>query len=140
MEEEVRRAATGNGLDGHVFRLGRIPSGDLDTLYRTAVALTFPSRFEGFGIPVLEAMSRGCPVVAADATALPEVVGQAGLLVAPDDVQGWTLAMNQLLEDEGLGRRLAELGRARAREFDWPSAATRLEDVYRDVLAERASG
>jgi alpha-1,3-rhamnosyl/mannosyltransferase len=136
-EEEVRRAMADSVLDGHVFRLGRIPSDDLDVLYRTATALTFPSRFEGFGIPVLEAMSRGCPVIAADATALPEVVGDGGLLVAPDDVQGWTDAMNRLLEDEELGRQLADKGRARARQFDWPTAAARLEDVYRSVLAER---
>jgi glycosyltransferase involved in cell wall biosynthesis len=82
-------------------------------------------------------MSRGCPVIAADATALPEVVGDGGLLVAPDDVQGWTDAMNRLLEDEELGRQLADKGRARARQFDWPTAAARLEDVYRSVLAER---
>jgi alpha-1,3-rhamnosyl/mannosyltransferase len=136
METEVRRAATAPELVGRVFRLGRIPSDDLDALYRTALALTFPSRFEGFGIPVLEAMSRGLPVIAADATALPEVVGDAGLLVEPGDVQGWALAMNRLLDDDDLGRQMAERGLARARQFDWPSAAEDLELVYRTVLDE----
>lgn len=138
-EEAVRQAASRPGLRGRVFRLGRIPRADLDALYRTAVALTFPSRFEGFGLPVLEAMSRRLPVIAADATALPEVVADAGLLVEPDDVPGWTAAMDRMLDDGQLRRRLVQQGYERARRYDWASAAGRLQDVYREVLAEVAA-
>jgi alpha-1,3-rhamnosyl/mannosyltransferase len=136
MESDVLAQTQSLGLSARVFRLGRIPSSDLEALYRTAVALVFPSRFEGFGIPVLEAMSRGCPVIAADATALPEVVGDAGVLVEPRDVQGWATAMARLLDDADLRRDLVSLGYQRARRYDWPSAARRLEGVYRSALEE----
>jgi alpha-1,3-rhamnosyl/mannosyltransferase len=136
LEGDVLEAVRRHDLDERVFRLGRIPRSDLDALYRTAVCLTFPSRFEGFGIPVLEAMSRGCPVVAADSTALPEVVGDAGLLVAPRDVSGWTTAMIRLLEDDGLRAELAGRGLVRAAAFDWQRPAAALESVYRAALAE----
>lgn len=137
-EGDVQAMARSPELEGRVFRLGRIARDDLDALYRGAIALTFPSRFEGFGIPVLEAMSRDLPVIAADATALPEVVGDAGLLVEPRDVPGWTSAMARLLDDDALREELVRRGRDRARQFDWASAATRLEGVYREVLTEVA--
>jgi alpha-1,3-rhamnosyl/mannosyltransferase len=95
--------------------------------------MVFPSRYEGFGMPVLEAMSRRCPVVAADATALPEVVAGAGLLLDPGDPAPWTAAMAQLLDDRGARRQLAEAGEARARTFDWARAATQLVDAYREL-------
>lgn len=95
-----------------VRRTSRIPVADLDVLYRCATALTFPSLYEGFGLPVLEAMSRGCPVIAADATTLPEVVNGAGLLVPPDDPERWSQAMGRVLEDEGCRDELIEAGRA----------------------------
>lgn len=121
-------------IQDRVIRLGYVPSEDLDALYHEAIALVFPSRFEGFGAPVLEAMSRGCPVVAADATALPEVVGEAGQLVSPDNADEWAQAMGELLDDEGLRTRYAKLGLARAKEFTWAVAADVLEDAYRHVL------
>src|SRR5690606_16446465 len=106
-EEAVTRRAAAPDLAGRVHRLGRVPRADLDALLAGAVALAFPSRYEGFGVPVLEAMALGCPVAAADATALPEVVGDAGLLVGPDDVAGWAEALGRLSGDAGERRRLA---------------------------------
>jgi glycosyltransferase involved in cell wall biosynthesis len=114
-----------------VRRTGRIPARDVDVLYRGAVALAFPSLYEGFGIPVLEAMSRGCPVLAARATALPEVVGDAGLLLPPDDPERWSEAMVRVLEDDELRDRLIGAGQRRAREYDWEASAEVLADVYR---------
>jgi alpha-1,3-rhamnosyl/mannosyltransferase len=111
--ERLRRLAHDLGVGQQVLWLGRVPYDDLAALYRGAVALVFPSRFEGFGAPVVEAMALGCPVVAADATALPEVVGPAGLLVGPDDVTGWAAAIERVARPEERGRLVA-LGLARA--------------------------
>ncbi|HVN50983.1 MAG TPA: glycosyltransferase family 1 protein, partial [Acidimicrobiales bacterium] len=113
-----------------IRRLGRIPRPDLDALIDGATALAFPSSYEGFGIPVLEAMSRRCPVIASTATALPEVVGDAGLLVDPDDVEGWAAAMRTLLEDPSTRRDLAERGYARAGEFSWERSVEALGAAY----------
>jgi alpha-1,3-rhamnosyl/mannosyltransferase len=119
------------GLGHRVHRLGRIPRPELDALVGDALALLFPSTFEGFGTPVLEAMADGCPVVAADATALPEVVGDAGLLVPPSDVRAWSQAMTQIANDPELRRRLAIAGRRRARSFSTRSSAISLVEAYR---------
>src|SRR5680860_880487 len=97
MEVRLAQEIKEHRISDRVKRLGYIPSADLDALYREAVALTFPSRFEGFGAPVLEAMARGCPVIASDATALPEVVGDAGVLVEPDDQEAWSTELLRLL-------------------------------------------
>jgi glycosyltransferase involved in cell wall biosynthesis len=127
---EVRKL----GLESNVKRLGYLPSSDLDALYKEALALTFPSRFEGFGAPVLEAMARACPVIAADATALPEVVRDAGILISPDNPEEWHLAMRDVLEDEEQRQRLAKAGLERARVFTWERSADILEDAYRHAL------
>jgi alpha-1,3-rhamnosyl/mannosyltransferase len=132
--EPALRALIGSlGLRDRVRRIGRVPDAELDALYREAVALLLPSRYEGFGMTVLEAMSRHCPVVAADATALPEVVGGAGLLVDPDDPRRWSEAMADLLDDAALRDRLVAAGEARARTFDWGRSARLLADVYREL-------
>jgi alpha-1,3-rhamnosyl/mannosyltransferase len=136
MEQPVRDLVTRLGLTKNVRRLGHIPRGDLTWLYRQAVALTFPSRFEGFGMPVLEAMGHRCPVIAADSAALPEVVGDAGVLVHPDDVAGWTAAMLALLTDEDRRDELAEAAFARAMvDFQWEHSAERLRATYLRVGA-----
>jgi alpha-1,3-rhamnosyl/mannosyltransferase len=123
------------GLQDHVHNLGYIAARDLDALYREAVALTFPSHFEGFGAPVLEAMSRGCPVISADTTALPEVVDGGGLLVSPDNADEWTQSMLEMLEEESVRERLGKVGRARALEFSWTRSAEMLVEAYHHALA-----
>lgn len=122
------------GIDQRVRRLGYIPADDLDALYNEAVALTFPSRFEGFGAPVLEAMARECPVIASDATALPEVVQDAGCLVSPDNAEVWAQAMAELLEDDAGREALAKTGLERAKFFTWNRSADILEDAYLHAL------
>jgi glycosyltransferase involved in cell wall biosynthesis len=131
LEALVRRL----GLVDNVRRVGRVSRTDLDGLIGGAVALVFPSRYEGFGLPVLEAMAAGCPVVAADAAALPEVVGDAGILLPPNDARAWATAMLELLADGGRRAALSAAGRERAACFDWATSAQRLLDCYR-----RASG
>ena len=119
-----------------IRRLGRIPRRDLDALIDGATALAFPSSYEGFGIPVLEAMSRRCPVIASTATALPEVVGDAGLLVDPDDTDGWAAAMRTMLDDPAARTVLADRGYARAGEYSWERSVDALRAAY-DVAFER---
>lgn len=126
------------GVAEHVRRLGRVPSRDLAALYAEATALTFPSRYEGYGNPVAEAMASGCPVIAADATSLPEVVDDAGWLVAPDEPKEWTEAMRRLLDDETARRELADRGRARAAAtFGAEHAAAALLDALREAVAHQ---
>ena len=130
LAEEIRV----RGLKDHVRSLGYVPSADLEALYREAVGLTFPSRFEGFGAPALEAMARGCPVIAADATALPEVVQNAGCLISPDNADQWAQTMCNLLEDEDLSEQLRAAGLERARHYTWERSADILETAYQHVL------
>ena len=122
------------GIEERVRPLGYIAAADLRALYREAVALTFPSRFEGFGAPILEAWTAGCPVIAADATALPEIVGDAGYLLSPDNPDEWASAMRDLLEDEDLRVIYARAGEERAKDFTWRGSADKLEDAYRHAL------
>ncbi len=126
----VARAAQPD-LAGRVHRLGRIPRADLDALLAGAAALAFPSRYEGFGLPVLEAMAVGCPVVAARATALPEVVGDGGVLVDPDDPAAWAATLAQVATDPEVRARLATAGRARAASFDPQRSAHAWAEAYR---------
>lgn len=134
MGERIGREIAQLGLEDQIQRLGYVPSADLDALYKEAVAVCFPSRFEGFGAPVLEAMARGCPVVAADATALPEVLEDRGLLVSPDNAEHWCQAMCQMIEDEEMRQRFAHSGLERAKLFNWDRSASILEDAYRHAL------
>jgi alpha-1,3-rhamnosyl/mannosyltransferase len=134
MEVPIAKRVRELGIQDRVLRLGYIPGSDLDALYALAVALTFPSRFEGFGAPVLEAMSKGCPVIAADATALPEVVDDAGVLVSPDSSEQWAEAMSALLRDQSERDKLVKSGLARAAEFTWSRSADILEESYRHAL------
>jgi alpha-1,3-rhamnosyl/mannosyltransferase len=131
-KEEAVLAEIGRlGLDGRVKRVGRIPRPELDALLGRAVALTFPSRHEGYGLPVAEAMALGCPVIASRATALPEVVGDAGLLVDPDDIEGWIAAMLRVLDDADFRTALVGAGHLRVRSLTPAEAARRLVMAYR---------
>jgi glycosyltransferase involved in cell wall biosynthesis len=122
-----------------VHELGPVDEAALDALYRRATLYAMASRYEGFGLPVLEAMARSCPVVAADAASLPEVVGDAGLLVPPGSVTEWADGMDHLLADPDARQALAERGRARATRFSWSKSAERHRAAYSDAV-NRAHG
>lgn len=139
-EDAVAHLVARLGLEARVRRPGRVPVGELDALYRGAVAVTFASRYEGFGIPVLEAMSRACPVLASDVGGLPEVVGDAGVLLAPDDVDGWAVAMADLLEHTARRAALCRSGRERAARFPWQASADALASLYRAALGAGRGG
>ena len=132
-EDELQREIERQGLSRRVRRLGRISDADVVGLLQLATVVAVPSRYEGFGLPAVEAMAAGTALVAADATALPEVVGDGGLLVDPDDVGAWSDAITGLLDDPGARRRLVERGRARAARFSWSANAAGFAALYQQA-------
>lgn len=121
---------------GRVIRPGFVPEAELEALYAHACGFVFPSTAEGFGLVVLEAMARGAPVIAAAATSLPEVVGEAGLLVPPDDGPALTAAMERLATDPALAPGLTAAGYARLGAFSWERAARDTLAVLQAAAAE----
>ena len=119
----------------HIRHLGRVEAATLAELTARADVMAFPSRYEGFGLPVLEAMHRGTPVVAASTTALPEGLGNAGVLVDPGDIEGWAAALSGLLGDEMRRAELAVAGTARAEAYSPASSAAALLSVWRDAVS-----
>lgn len=134
-EDAVRAAIAASAVAERIHRVGRVPHRDLEALVAGAAAVPFPSRFEGFGNGALEALARGVPVVAADATSLPEVVGPGGLLVPPGDAPALATALDRVLGDRALAQRLGEAGREHARGFSEAAAATALAEVLRRAAA-----
>jgi glycosyltransferase involved in cell wall biosynthesis len=111
------------GLEREVVFPGYVPQEDLPALLSGARLFVFPSLYEGFGLPVLEAMACGTPVVCSNVSSLPEVAGDAAFLVDPRDVKGMAEAMNRLLQDEGLRAEVVERGYRRVRQFSWDRCA-----------------
>jgi len=118
-----------------VVCLDDVTDAQLVTLYRKACALVYPSRYEGFGLPVLEAMACGTPVIASSAASIPEVLGDAGILVDPDDVSGWANAIDAILERIELREQMRAAGLTRAKAFTWARTASITLDAYRQVAA-----
>ena len=127
------------GLERDVVLTGYVPDEDVPALLNAAEVFAFPSEFEGFGLPPLEAMACGVPVVCSNAASLPEVVGEAGVLLPPRDVAAWVEALGRLLDDAQLREDLRARGLERASRFTWDAAARMTLDVYRSVTAERSS-
>ena len=115
--------------------IGPVDEGDKPDLYRAADVFVFPSRYEGFGLDPLEAMASGVPVVAANATSLPEVVGDAGRLLPPNDPAAWAEAVTDLAVNVGKANDLRERGLARAASFTWARTAEQTHAIYRKVAA-----
>jgi glycosyltransferase involved in cell wall biosynthesis len=123
-------------LSGRVRSLGYVSGPARERLFREASIVILPSLDEGFGMPVLEAMTVGVPVIASNRGAIPEVAGDAAILVSPDDVGGFSAAMDRVLGDEAVAQRMIAAGLVRAQRFTWKSSARRLLDAYA-VAAER---
>lgn len=120
---------------GQVRRLGYVPDAELPALYRGARGLVFPSWHEGFGLPVVEAMAWGCPVICSHTSSLPEVAGDAALLIDPARADQIEAALTRLHRDPTLGRELAARGLAQARRFSWEQTAKQTLAFYRAVVS-----
>ncbi len=121
----------------HVKLLGFVEHTDLQALYSQAVALVYPSLYEGFGLPILEAMACGCPVIASNTSSMPEVVGEAGLLCNPYNVESIGRAMSTLLEQQVLRQQLIELGFERVQNYSWSHTVAKLMDVIHTHIIGR---
>ena len=124
---------TALGLEGDVIFTGFVPDEELPHLYDGACLFVYLSLFEGFGLPPLEAMSRGVPVVTSNTTSLPEVVGDAGITVAPRSLDEVVEGMRRVLCDAALADRLRQAGRVRAQQFSWERTAEKTLALYRQV-------
>ena len=133
---EVKRL----GLDGEVIFAEHISNADLAACYSSAIALTMPSLYEGFGLPLIEAMACGCPVIAANCSSLPEIAGDAGMFVDPRDTDGLAQAMRRIITEPALRKQLIEKGLERVRHFSWDRAAQETLQVYRKVEANLGLG
>jgi glycosyltransferase involved in cell wall biosynthesis len=133
--DEVFARIEALNLSSEVRFVGFVPAEDLPWWYNAAHLFVYPSLYEGFGLPPLEAMACGTPVVASKASSLPEVVGQAGLLVDPADVEALAASMEQALYDPDQREKMQRAGLAQAQGFSWQKAARRTVNSYRRALA-----
>jgi glycosyltransferase involved in cell wall biosynthesis len=127
------------GLADRVQWLGQIPIDHMPEVYAAADVCVYPSLYEGFGFPPLESMASGTPVVASSASCLPEILGDAALLVDPSDVRGFMAAVESVLSDQAVSARLTEAGRKHVADFTWERCAAQTVAVYREVLGPAAA-
>jgi glycosyltransferase involved in cell wall biosynthesis len=126
-----------DGTAGIVTHLSELDTASLQALYRHASCLLYLSLAEGFGLPLIEAMSMGAPIIASNRTSIPEVVGDAGSIVDPENSDEVVSALADLLSSPQLRDAMIERGRARAKQFDGKVAASRMIDVYEAAAASR---
>ncbi len=136
--EDWDRRVAALGLTDRVRRLGHVEEDDMPALYAGALAFVFPSRFEGFGLPVLEAQGLGVPVICSNATSLPEVAGDAALTHDPLDAHALAQALERVATDPELRASLSQAGRANVRRFSWEKTARATLDAFRRVHASRS--
>jgi glycosyltransferase involved in cell wall biosynthesis len=120
-------------FSNRVLRLGHLPRCEMPLLYASALAYVYPSLFEGFGLPVLEAQAMGVPVICSNATSLPEVAQESALMIDPHDVVGLTTALEKVATDINLRENLIALGHANAKRFSWKDTATKTLEVFEAV-------
>ena len=134
LDEPIFRTVRALGLERAVHLPGFIDDDDLPAVYSGAALFVFPSLYEGFGLPPLEAMACGVPVVTSNVSSMPEVAGDAAVLVDPRDVDGLSSAIARVLRDGALRARLRAAGIARARQFSWEATARRTLDAYASLV------
>ncbi|HET6976782.1 MAG TPA: glycosyltransferase family 1 protein [Pyrinomonadaceae bacterium] len=136
--DDTLRTLDEMGVKDSVILTGYVPESDLPALYSSALCFAYPSYFEGFGLPPLEAMKCGTPVIVGNRTSLPEVVGDAGLKVDPFDVDAIAGAIRKLINDATLRKQLSQMGQERASAFTWRETARQTLRVYREVAQPSA--
>lgn len=137
LEDPIYAAIQVQKLSEHVHFIGFADDADLPALYSNAACVALPSLYEGFGLPVLEAMACGTPVVTSNLSSLPEVAGDAALLIDPLDVDALVHALERLLTDSALRERMITAGIQRAARFTWERSAAQLSDIYTILLQPR---
>jgi glycosyltransferase involved in cell wall biosynthesis len=137
---DIYQEVTDRGLLSDVIFTDYVPEPDLVLLYNAATMFAYPSVYEGFGLPVLEAMACGTPVVTSNVSSLPEIAGDAALLVDPGDAAAISLAMARVLSDRELARHLSAAGVQRARSFSWERTALETLKIYGDVIGGSRHG
>jgi glycosyltransferase involved in cell wall biosynthesis len=133
---DLRRTVVRSGVQNDVRFLGFVPIEVLRIFYDEAKVFVFPSLYEGFGLPPLEAMAHGTPVITSNISSLPEVVGNAAVLVNPENVFEIMRAAHRVLTDRALRDRMKERGYQQAKKFSWEISVRRLLDVYREVARD----
>ncbi len=134
LDDPIYEIVHRTGMEQHVHFIGFVDDRDLPALYSAAECLAFPSLYEGFGFPVLEAMACGTPVITSDVSSLPEVAGDAALLVDPYDSEAIAHAIASIVDDTALRSQLVEKGNKQVGRFSWVESARKLHQIYRDML------
>ncbi len=134
LDHSIYQQVSAAGMEDRIRFVGFVEDGDLPALYSAAHVFAFPSLYEGFGLPVLEAMACGVPVITSNVSSLPEVVGDAAVSIDPFDVDALAQALERVTHDTVLRRRLAQQGLERASQFTWENAARQLREHYRTLL------
>jgi glycosyltransferase involved in cell wall biosynthesis len=136
----LRRTVVSGGVQNDVRFLGFVPIEVLRIFYDVAKIFVFPSLYEGFGLPPLEAMAHGTPVVTSNTSSLPEVVGNAALMVNPENVFEIRRALKEALLDSEVRDRMKRLGYEQSQRFSWEGSVARIFEIYREVAGERVVG
>ncbi len=132
--DTINHQIDGLGLRHRVMFLGSVPGKYATCLFQHAMALLFPSLYEGFGLPIVEAMAAGTPVITSYISSMPEVAGDAAILVNPYSTDDLVKAILQIVQDERLRKTLTEKGRIRAQQFSWEKTAQQVSEVYQEIL------
>jgi glycosyltransferase involved in cell wall biosynthesis len=132
--DRIKEQVEGKGLSGSVIFAGFITEGQLRWMYESTAAYVFPSLSEGFGLPGLEAMAHGAPVVSSDATCLPEIYGEAAHYFDPEDIQDMALKINKVVNDPALSHDLVKKGHEQAKKYAWSQTAEQTLEIYKKIL------
>lgn len=136
LEDDLYKTIEDTKMHSYVHILGFVPDEQLASLYQSALCLAYPSLYEGFGFPILEGMSHGIPVVTAGTSSMPEVAGEAAVLVDPYDLEAITDALQRTITDTALRDALITRGYEQVKKFSWQQSAEKLLQIYDDVLAQ----
>jgi glycosyltransferase involved in cell wall biosynthesis len=136
MMEDFDRLIDSSSWNNDIHLLGYVSDAELNWLYRNCLVNLYPSLYEGFGLPVLEGMGFGAAVISSSSTSIPEIVGEAGISLDPNDLEGWVGALQLLSTDKSARKQLSEAAKLRAQAFNWQQSSAQLISLYEEALAE----